>query len=151
MKKFNLPAAIAGLLLICASLAAQEKGYWRAASSNANSITGDIELSETKLSINFTPFVIAQIRKLEPSETSAVFASEGAGSGGNLYRLNIPANRRFLHHNTLCGSDDTQWMVTSVADRTLHVAFFSGPDTPVFTPEALNNSTDLCGTFTYVR
>ncbi len=151
MKRIILPAAIAGLVFSCGWLAAQEKGYWRAASSNANSITGDIELSETKVSINFTAFVIAQIRKLEPSETSAIFAAEGAGGGGNLYRLNIPANRRFQHHNTLCGSDDTQWMVTSVADRTLHVAFFSGPNTPVFTPEALNNSSDLCGTFTFVR
>src|SRR5881227_1992110 len=143
MKSFILLAAIAGLMFTCTSLAAQEKGYWRAASSNATSITGDIELSETKLSINFTSFVIAHIRKVEASETSAVFAAEGAGSGGNLYRLNIPANRRFLHHNTVCGSDDTQWMVTSVADRTLHVAFFSGTNTPVFTPEAISNSTDL--------
>jgi hypothetical protein len=41
--------------------------------------------------------------------------------------------------------------VTSVAARTMYVAFFSGPDTPQFTPEAMANSSDLCGTFTYVR
>ena len=149
MKAFFLWATILWLgSILCPG---QEKGDWRAASSNANSITGDIGFSGSKVFINFTPFTIAQIRRLEPSETSAVFAAEGAGSGGNLYRLNIPASHRFLHHNTLCGSDDTQWMVTSVVDRTLHVAFFSGAETPVFTPEALNNSTDLCGTFTYAR
>jgi len=63
----------------------------------------------------------------------------------------VPAAQRFLHKNSLCGSDDTQWMVTSVADRTLHVAFFSGTETPEFTPEVMTNSSDLCGTFTYVR
>ncbi len=150
MRAFSFCAAIS-LALSSISCPAQEKGDWRAASSNANSITGDISISANKVFINLTPFTIAQIRRLEPSETSAIFAAEGAGGSGNLYRLNIPASKRFLKHNTLCGSDDTQWMVTSVSDRTLHVAFFSGATTPVFTPEALNNSSDLCGTFTYAR
>jgi hypothetical protein len=152
MKKFILRGIIIACLALGAMLgSAQEKGYWRAASSNADSITGDIDLSATKVSINYTGFVIAQIRQLQPAEVSAIFAAEGAGGTGNLYRLNIPANRRFLHHNSICGSDDTQWMVTSVAGRTLHVAFFSGSDTPVFTLEAINNSSSLCGAFTYVR
>jgi len=153
MKRKFLSGAVAGLVLGCAlSGSAQEKGYWAAASSTAKSITGDISISDTKVTINFAGFVIAQIRKLEPAEVNAVFASEaGGGASGNLYRLNIPAKQRFLHHNSLCGSDDAQWMVTSVDDRTLRVAFFSGGNAPLFTPEALTNSTDLCGTFTYVR
>jgi len=148
-----LLGTVAGLVLGCAlSSSAQEKGYWVAASSTAKSITGDISISDTKVTINFAGFIIAQIRKMESAEVNAVFASEsGGGANGNLYRLNIPAKQRFLHHNSLCGSDDVQWMVTSVDDRSLRVAFFSGVNTPVFTPEALANSTDLCGTFTYVR
>lgn len=152
MKRLFLAAVFGCLLLGSRHCSSQEKGYWRAASSNAGSITGDIEISDTKLSINFTGFTIAQIRRLSPAETSAVFPAEiNGGVSGNLYRLNVPATRQFLHHNRLCGSDDTQWMVTAVADRALYVAFFSGADTPVFTPEALANSSDLCGTFTYVR
>jgi hypothetical protein len=152
MRRLFRPAALACLTLgSWLSMAAQEKGYWRAASSNAASITGDIEISETKLSINFTGFTIAHIRPLSSAETSAIFASEPTGASGTLFRLNIPARQRFLHKNSLCGGDDTQWMVTSVADRTLHVAFFSGSNTPEFTPEVMANSTDLCGTFTYVR
>lgn len=145
--------AVASLVLVCGlSVAAQEKGDWSAASSSARSITGDISISDAKVFINLNGFTIAQIRKLEPAEVSAVFAAEtNGGASGNLYRVNVPANRRFVRHNTLCGSDDTQWMVTSVADRTLHVAFFSGANTPVFTPDAIANSTDLCGTFTYGR
>lgn len=152
MKRFLLLAATAGLLWNCSRLAAQEKGNWRAASNTAVSITGDLSISDTKVSINYISFTIAQIRHLEPAEVSAVFPSEGInGQGGTFYRLNIPANQRFIRHNTLCGSEDTQWMVTSASGKTLHVAFFSGANTPVLTPEAINNSTDLCGTYTYVR
>ena len=147
-----MAAALGGLMLSAVSCMGQEKGYWRGASSNANSITGDIEISDSKISINLMGFAIAQIRRLTPAETSAVFAAESnGGASGNLYRVNIPASRRFLHHNSLCGNDDTQWMVTNVADRTMYVAFFSGANTPEFTPEALANSSDLCGTFTYAR
>ena len=120
MRRPFLPAALSCVLLIAVICSAQEKGYWRAASSNAGSITGDIEISDTKLTINFTGFTIAQIRRLSPAETSAVFAAESRSDAtGNLYRLNVPAGKKFLHHNSLCGSDDVQWMVTSVADRTL--------------------------------
>ena len=149
--RLHSSAALASVVLSAVLCLAQEKGYWRAASSNANSITGDIEISDTKVSIDLTSFTIAHIRGLSPEETNAVFASEPGATSGSLYRLNIPASRRFLHHNSLCGSDDTQWMVTSISGRTLLVAFLSGSETPVFTPEAMTNSTDLCGTFTFTR
>lgn len=150
--KLYLVAALACVLLGSLSCRAQEKGYWRAASSNAGSITGDIDMSDTRISINFAAFTIAQIRKLTPAETSAVFASESNGTAsGNLYRLKIPAAKRFLHHNSICGSDDTEWMVTSVVERNMYVAFFSGANTPEFTPEAMANATNLCGTFIYAR
>jgi hypothetical protein len=151
MRRLFLPGVLLSLALSSLGSMAQEKGYWRAASSNAGSITGDISISDTRLSINFLGFTIAQIRALTPAETGAIFASEPTGTAGNLYRLNIPAKQRFLHKNSLCGGEDTQWMVTSVADRTLRMAFFSGANTPEFTPEAMAGSTDLCGTFTYVR
>lgn len=145
--------AIGVPVLACAlTAAAQERGIWRAASSTAQSITGDVGLSEDKLSINFSGFTIAQIRALEPGELSAVFASEGGtGGSGNLYRLRIPADKKFMHKNTLCGSEDTQWMTTYVVGHSLHLAFFSGEKMPVFTPDAIANTTDLCGTFSYVR
>jgi hypothetical protein len=152
MRRTFLAVAVTGVLLSALLCSAQEKGYWRAASSNAGSITGDIEMSDTRISINFASFTIAQIRKLTPAETSAVFASESNGAAsGNLYRLRIPAQKRFLHKNSICGSDDTEWMVTSVVERTMYVAFFSGANTPEFTPEAMANATDLCGTFIYAR
>jgi hypothetical protein len=153
MKYERLFYAVVGLVLACCvSAGAQEKGMWRAESSMAQSITGDIALSDEKISINFAGFVIAQIRRLEPGEVSAVFdADSSAGGSGNLYRLNIPASKKFMHRNTLCGTEDTQWMATYVAGRSLKLAFFSGPKPPEFTLNAIANSTDLCGTFSYVR
>jgi hypothetical protein len=140
-------------LLVVLSLAcgpranSQDMGNWRAASSTAQSITGDIGITGDKLFINFAGFTIAQIRRLTPAELNAVFEAENGS--GNLYRLNVPAEKKFLHHNTLCGSEETKWMVTLAEGRMLHVAFFSGEKPPVMTTEAISNSSDLCGTFLY--
>jgi hypothetical protein len=41
--------------------------------------------------------------------------------------------------------------VTYVSGRSLRVVFFSGQNPPVFSADAIANSTDLCGRFGYVR
>lgn len=148
-----MSAAVAALALACClPAAAQDKGYWRAASQNANAITGDIMISDAKLSINFLGFTLAQIRALTPAEIGAAFdADSNIAQAGNLYRLRIAANQKFLHHNTLCGTEQTEWMATYIEGRMLHVSFFSGQNMPVFTFDALQNTTDRCGTFTYTR
>ena len=149
---FLLCGAVCLALAFTSPGSAQERGTWRAASSTARAITGDIVVSDTKVSINFLAFTIAQIRHLEPAELSAAFdADSRAGGSGNLYRLNVAAGQRFLHHNTLCGTEDTQWMATYVQGQDLRLAFFSGSSMPIFTIDALANSTSLCGTFSYVR
>ena len=153
MKRETLRGVVLGLVLVCCMMAAaQDQGYWRAASSTAKSITGDLALSDEKLSINLTSFTIARIRPLEQGEASALFDPDGTTKGsGSLYRLIVPSSKKFLHRNSLCGSDDTQWMVTYVAGRSLQLAFFSGQKPPVFTTDALADSTDLCGKFGYVK
>jgi hypothetical protein len=150
MKRTILLATL--VLISSISAAAQDKGMWRADSSNASAITGDIIIAPNKLTLNFLVFPLAQIRALSPTEISAVFdADSNVAQAGNLYRLNIAAGQRFLHHNTLCGTEDTQWMATYIEGRKLHVAFFSGPNMPVFKFEVISNSPDLCGIFTYTR
>ena len=151
-ERVSILVIAAAVLTCCLAVAAQEAGPWRAASKTAESITGDVAFSDTRVAIEFSTFPIARIRDLEPGEVSAAFdVDSNAGGRGSLYRLSIPASKKFLHHNTLCGSEDTQWMAVYPVARTLHVAFFSGPKMPVFTPEALANTTDLCGTFLYAR
>lgn len=145
----------ASLFLFCLTAAAQQaRGNWRAASSTARTITGDITIATEKMSINFISFPISQARALDPAETHALFDPDSttpAPGTATLYHLNIPAERKFLNRNSLCGSDDTQWMVTYVTGRSLQLAFFSSQKPPVFTLEAISNSTDLCGTFAYIR
>ena len=145
-------AALFALAAFLPASAQQDNGYWNAASSNALAITGDIRIASATLTINYASFPLAQIRALKPDEAAAVFdADSNSPVSGNLYRLNVPADKRFLHHNTLCGADDTQWMVTLSAGRSLQVAFFSGAEMPVLTIDALAHSTSLCGTFSYAR
>jgi hypothetical protein len=151
MKRETFLSAVL-VLVCCVTAVAQDKGYWRATSSTAKSITGDVAISDEKISINLVSFTVARIRALGQAEAGALFDAEGtAGGNGSLYRLIVPGERKFLHKNSLCGSDDTQWMVTYVEGRSLQVAFFSGAKPPVFTSDALANSTDLCGKFGYVK
>ena len=153
MKRETLLRNIVGAVLVCCmTAAAQDKGNWRAVSSTARSITGDVGLTEEKVSINFSSFTIARIRNLQAAEASALFDADSSGGGsGGVYRLSIPATKTFLHKNTLCGSEETQWMVSYAAGRSLQIAFFSGAKPPVLTLEALANSPDMCGTYSYVR
>ena len=115
-------------------------------------MTGDITIGEAKVTLNFETFPLAQIRRLKPVEVSAVFdADVNAGIEGTLYRLHIPGAQHIAKKNTLCGGEDTQWMATYTTGHTLKVAFFSGDDMPVFTFDAMQNATTLCGTYVYVR
>jgi hypothetical protein len=131
----------------------QERGAWHAASKSAKSITSDVAFAENKITIAFLTFPAAQIRTLTPSEIGAAFDADTANPAGrgNLYRISIPASRKFLHNNSLCGSDDAQWVATYVLGKTLQLAIFSGSQIPTLTPEAIATGTDLCGTFTYTR
>lgn len=153
MKRKTLFRALAAsLFLCCLSGLAQEMGYWRASSTSAKQITGDVSLAEEKLFINFYTTPMSRIRALNAAEVSSVFdVDTNAGGTGSLYRLNIPAEKKFLHKNSLCGSESAQWMAAYASGNTLQLAFFSGVKPPQFTFDAMSNSTDRCGTFVYVR
>ena len=136
---------------VCAG-AQEDRGYWRAASSNALAITGDVSIGELKVAINFATFPLAPIRRLKPVEVSAVFdADVRAGIEGSLYRLKVPAYKYMVKRNTLCGGEETEWMATYVTGRTMQAAFFAGDDQPVFTFDAVQKSTALCGVYAYAR
>jgi hypothetical protein len=153
MKCFKLLSAVFACALSCSLPAvAQDAGYWRATSTTAKHITGDVALTGEKISINFSTYWIAQIRTLTPAELSAAFGADANASGsGNLYRLSIPSDKKLLHKNTLCGGEDTQWLATYSTGRALQLAFFSTSQMPVLTPDALTNNSNLCGVFGYTR
>jgi hypothetical protein len=153
LRDLAMSVLLAGVVCSAAAARAQEdRGLWRAASTNALAITGDITIAEAKVTLNFATFPLARIRRLKPVEVSAVFdADVNAGIEGTLYRLRIPGGQYILRKNTLCGGEDTQWMATYTTGHTLKVAFFSGDDMPVFTFDAMQNNAALCGTFVYGR
>ncbi len=143
-----VPAALA---LTTLTATAQE-GYWKATSNTARSVTGDIAISGEHLTINFLNFTIAQLRPLKQPEILALFNADDSTPGnGSLYRLNIPADRKLLHKNTICGSEDTTYMAAFASGKTLQVAFFSSAAMPTLTPDAIANNPNLCGTYTYSR
>ena len=149
---FVASLVLAGIVCSAMARAQEDRGLWRAASTNAHAITGDITFADAKVTLNFLTFPLAAIRRLKPVEVSAVFdADVNAGIEGTLYRLRIPAGQLIVRKNTLCGNEDTQWMATYVTGHTLRVAFFSGDDMPAFTFDAMQNTTALCGKYTYER
>jgi hypothetical protein len=150
MKQWAILSAL--VLAVTTSALAQEQGIWRPVSKTAQSITGEIALNTEKLTINFASFAASQIRSLKPEEVMAVFDGADAATGvGHLYRIRIPGDKRFLHKNTLCGSDETQWMATYVSGKQLEIAFFSNATPPILTIDGMNQGGSLCGTFTYSR
>jgi hypothetical protein len=153
LRSVAMIVVLAGVICLAARVDAQEdRGLWSAASTNAHAITGDITIGEAKVTLNFIAFPLARIRRLNPTEVSAVFdADVNAGIEGTLYRLRIPGRQNFAHKSALCGGEDAQWMATYATGRTLKVAFFSGDDMPVFTFDAMQNATTVCGSFVYGR
>lgn len=143
---------VLGAVLVCGVAGfSQERGIWRAMSNTAMSITGDVVFTPDKITMDFTSYTIAHIRALKAEEVMAVFDPEKTDGSGSLYRLHIPSAKRFLHKNTLCGAEDTEWMATYVAGKSLRIAFFSGMTPPALTIDAINHATNLCGTFSYQR
>jgi hypothetical protein len=68
-----------------------------------------------------------------------------------LYRVQISSDKKFLHKNSLCGGEETDWVVTWVSAKKLNVAMFSGGSIPGLTQDAVSNGQRLCGTFMYTR
>ena len=157
MKKRMMVTAVTGFVLvgvICstAQANAQDAGHWGPATDRTSTMTGEITIAPTRLTIYEARFPTALVRKLAPVEVSAVFDADiHAGIGGNLYSLYLPPRANIPGGDPLCGREATKWMATYVSGRTLHVAFFSGDDAPVFTFDEIANSTALCGTYVYTR
>lgn len=150
--RITVMLVLVGLCMAARVSAQEDRGLWSAASKSAHAITGDISIGEAKVTINFATFPLAQIRRLKPVEVSAVFdADVNAGIEGTLYRLRVPPGQYIVKKNTLCGGEETQWMATYATGHTLKVAFFSGDEMPVFTFDAMQDTTTLCGKFVYGR
>jgi hypothetical protein len=150
----NLVGILLALSIVsaCAQDRNPERGIWHASNKTAKSVTGDIAFSDLKITIDFYPYTIANIRTLTPAELAAAFDADATAPNGTgtLYRLLIPGNKKFLH-GTLCAASDTQWIATYIHGKNLQLIFFSGNDMPVLSLDALANNSDLCGLYDYTR
>lgn len=143
---------IFGLAAVVPCVAQHEAGAWRAESKTARAITGDLAFGGQKVMINFAQFTIAPLHALADDEVLALFNPDAGVTGhGTLFRVDIPATQKFLHKNTLCGAEPTEFMATYVDGKKLQVAFFSGNKMPALTIDALSNDSNLCGTYGYSR
>lgn len=147
----------AGMVLVgaicgAAQAKAPDVGHWNGANDRTVNMTGELAITPTELTIYESKFPLVLVRKLTPVEVGSVFdADTNARIGGTLYSLHAPPNVYYTGGSPLCGKEFIRWMATYVSGRTLYVAFFSGNDTPVFTFDAIADSTAMCGTYVYKR
>jgi hypothetical protein len=150
---------VAGAFILTAAVAAVQTGRaeaaaakWSAMSTTAMSITGDVTLSPTDLTMAGTGYPLTHVATVPAQQRAGIgqFIAVTEPAAVDLYRIKIPGARKLRNGNTLCGGNDVAWLlVVSGSGPTLALAFFSGAAQPPLDPNALSNSTALCGTFTY--
>ena len=116
------------------------------------SITGDIALTPGKLLMAHRAFPLKQARAIEPAhlaDVGKIVNATGDVQSAALYKTMVPRRTALLKANIICGSKDAEWMLAVFEKNELAVAFFAGAKEPDLAPNAVANSTDLCGTFSY--
>jgi len=126
------------------------------------SITGDIKSTPTTLTIAGHKLELRLVRQLNHDDTANAAALLDTKITPNLigvlYQTHLSAGTKLQGNNTLCGKNDTTWIVIllsqsnaprSTAD--LYLANFSGSGEPDLRPSAIATSTHLCGTYWYEK
>lgn len=136
--------AFAAVLLVaetCQAVAAPATEHWSATSRTATAITGDIDLSPTKLVAADKTFPLAVAADVE------AFGTSGGPKPARLLRLTRKVNPVLLRGNTLC-SPAARWIAAyrSGAGKGLTLAVFSGEAQP-----RGEDDLSLCATYFYTR
>lgn len=136
--------AFSGVLLVsltATSVAATATERWRATSRTATSITGDIELSPSKLVAAGKTFPLAVAADVAGFETS------GGPKSARIMRVTRDVNPVLLRGNTLCSSA-ARWIALyrSDAGEGLTLAVFSSQTQPQG-----ESDPGLCATYYYTR
>lgn len=151
--------SVAGALILAAGVAAVQSGHaqaaatkWGAISTTAMSITGDVAMSPTGLTMAGTEYPLTHVATVPAQQRAGIgqFIAVTEPTGADLYRIKIPGTRKLHNGNTMCGGKDVTWLLAvSGSGPTLALAFFSSAAQPSLDGNALGNSTAVCGTFTY--
>lgn len=131
----------AGLLPMAAS-ARSGVERWSAASKTATAITGDIQLSPTRLIM-----ANGAMLPLAVDSDPKAFGTSSGPQAARILKVTKPADPKLLNGNTLCGAP-VRWIAVyrGAGGKELNLAAFSGMARPTG-----ENGTGLCGTFLYSR
>jgi hypothetical protein len=148
--------ALAGLCLLaggCAAprsaVAAEAAERWRATSTTAMSVTGDVTFAPDKMQFqNGQSLPLAIIGRVPD------FKAMGEGVNATLYRVTTPADPRLKNGNHLCGGGSRTQPVTYIAvwnpevlpgdKASRSMAAFSGKD-----PPRSAGGPESCGVYNY--
>jgi hypothetical protein len=128
---------------------AQIATTWIAMSRTAMSITGDITVSPSEITISNMAYSLIASRDID---------AEHLGDAGNIVSQSQPSSARLYKTNIpkVCGNDEAKWMLVVYNDtpgesysHRLSLAFFSGNQEPSLDYNVVSVGHDLCGTFGY--
>ncbi|MFC6645410.1 hypothetical protein ACFQBQ_07390 [Granulicella cerasi] len=130
-------------------------GTWPASSNTATAILGDITIGSTTMRLGDHVVVIDSVNSLAPTDTAALAGFntvQGTPVQAFLAKVPIAGSTPMLNGNVLCGGRDTQWLVGVLGSNAqLGLIAFSGANAPVLTSAALQNSHDVCGSFSFAK
>lgn len=140
MRAIVVSTAFAAVFVTSAASADYE-GRWRAASSTASAVTGDIRLrGDTLIFGNGKRLTLIPASAREGNWTPLPESSSGA-----LYRLDPPSDPVLLHGNTLCGKPVTYIVLSQRAEHGLGLTAFTGKAAPQ------GFDADACAVYFYER
>jgi hypothetical protein len=132
-----------------ATLAADSVEMWRAASTTASSVSGDVTFAPSKIQFqNGQSLPLAVIGRVKN------FQATGEAVDATVYRVTAPADLRLLNGNHLCGGGGHSQAVTYIVvwipeappggAPARSMAAFSGKDQP-----RSDGDPAACGTYNY--
>jgi hypothetical protein len=151
-------AIVVGLAMSAQTRAQSGAQNWTAMSNTAMSITGDIELSPSALTLAGESYPLVLVQNIAAPQLAAAgeIVAMGQPTAASLYKLTIPATTKLVNGNTICGPNAANWLLTVIGtsppvqtDQMLSLAFFSGSGQPDLA--SASSSTSLCGTFSYTH
>ena len=131
-------SAVFGLLVASAAPALAEGDRYRAFSTTAESITGDISMDD--FSITFANGEELKFSALLGDH----FIVDGQRVNASVYSVETPSDPELENGNRLCGAGDVSYLATwSGGEGLTVVAVFTGDEPP-------ESSDEMCASYTYM-
>jgi hypothetical protein len=128
-------------------------GKWTSASASATSITGNIALTPSAITIDGKEFALSNVQPIAATEATALNTPSmifGSPKQSFIAQLKVPGKMKLVGGNTLCdGKRDATWVAGVASMGYVGLAFFTGDERPELTEASMSQTLDLCGTYSY--